>query len=64
MGVDQTNESVVVGERLAVKWLLHPDPARERAPRLLRHLAAAGFREMPPLAGLLAWRGRTRARRP
>lgn len=55
MGVDQTNESVVVDERLVVKWLLHPDPARERAPRLLRHLAAAGFRETPPVAGTLEW---------
>ena len=55
VGVDQTNESVVVGERLAVKWLLHPDPARERGPRLLRHLVAAGFREVPRLVGLLTW---------
>jgi len=44
-----------VGERLVVKWLLHPDAARERAPRLLRHLAAAGFRAVPRLAGLLTW---------
>jgi maltokinase len=56
MGVDQTNESVVVGERTVVKWLLQPDAARERAPRLLRHLGAAGFDEVPRLAGSLVWR--------
>jgi maltokinase len=55
LGTDQTNETVIVDERVGVKWLLHPDPARERAPRLLRHLAAAGFREVPPFLGTLAW---------
>jgi maltokinase len=57
LGTDQTNETVIVDERVGVKWLLHPDPARERAPRLLRHLAAAGFRELPPFLGTLVWRG-------
>ena len=33
LGTDQTNETVIVDERVGVKWLLHPDPARERAPR-------------------------------
>lgn len=57
MGVDQTNVSVVVGERLVVKWYRHPDPAGERAPTLLRHLAAVGFGAVPPLAGSLEWSG-------
>jgi maltokinase len=57
LGTDQTNETVVVDERVGVKWLLHPDPARERAPRLLHHLAAAGFRELPPFLGSLVWHG-------
>lgn len=56
MGVDQTNTSVVVGERLVVKWYRHPDPAGERAPALLRHLAAVGFAAAPPYAGALEWR--------
>jgi maltokinase len=55
MGVDQTNVSVVVGERLVVKWYRQPDPAGERAPGLLRHLAAVGFGSVPPLAGSLEW---------
>lgn len=43
--VDQTNISVVVGERAVVKWMRTPGDAR--APRLLAHLAAAGFTRMP-----------------
>jgi len=43
--VDQTNVSVVVGERAVVKWMRSPGP--DRAPRMLAHLAAAGFTRMP-----------------
>jgi maltokinase len=44
--VDQTNVSVVVGERAVVKWMRTPEPDA-RAPRLLAHLAEAGFTRMP-----------------
>ncbi|WP_433367684.1 hypothetical protein ACQPZX_40080 [Actinoplanes sp. CA-142083] len=43
--VDQTNVSVVVGERAVVKWMRSPGDAR--APRLLAHLAATSFTRMP-----------------
>ncbi|MBM2621884.1 hypothetical protein JIG36_40930 [Actinoplanes sp. LDG1-06] len=43
--VDQTNESVVVGEKLVVKWMRTPAP--DRSTRILAHLAANGFRRMP-----------------
>jgi maltokinase len=43
--VDQTNFSVVVGERVVVKWMR--SPGADRSPRLLAHLAAAGFTRMP-----------------
>ena len=43
--VDQTNRSVVVGERVIVKWMRSPGP--DRSPRLLAHLAEAGFTRMP-----------------
>jgi maltokinase len=43
--VDQTNVSVVVGERAVVKWMRAPGDAR--APGLLAHLAATGFTRMP-----------------
>lgn len=55
MGVDQTNASVVVGERVVVKWYRRPDPRGERAPLLLRHLASAGFDGAPALLGTLEW---------
>jgi maltokinase len=58
MGVDQTHQSWVVGDRVVVKWmtepLVGPHPAAER----LRRLAAAGFSEAPALVGLLEWRDR------
>jgi maltokinase len=43
--VDQTNRSVVVGERVIVKWMR--TPKADRSPRLLAHLAEAGFTRMP-----------------
>jgi maltokinase len=43
--VDQTNRSVVVGERVIVKWMRSPGP--DRSPGLLAHLAEAGFTRMP-----------------
>jgi maltokinase len=55
MGVDQTNESWVVGGTLVVKWVtddldgLHPGADR------MRRLGAAGFAETPTLVGLLEW---------
>jgi maltokinase len=48
--VDQTNESVVVGERAVVKWSLHlpaGDEPGSPAPQRLAALAAAGFDETP-----------------
>jgi maltokinase len=51
--VDQTNESVIVGERLVVKWF--PVSSSSPAPRLLAHLAEVGFTRMPiPYAAV--WR--------
>lgn len=47
--VDQTNTSVVVGERVVVKWM-RPGAgggSSDRAPDLLAHLAAAGFARTP-----------------
>ncbi len=54
--VDQTNESVVVGDRAVVKWSVHLPRAGEPgspAPARLRALAAAGFRGTPAPWGLL-----------
>ncbi|MEV0147385.1 MULTISPECIES: hypothetical protein [unclassified Nonomuraea] len=51
--VDQTNYSVVVSDRVVVKWLTPPAPMPHPAPDVLAHLAATGFREIaPPFAAL------------
>jgi maltokinase len=50
--VDQTNYSVVVDESVVVKWLRPPVPVPHPGVQLIRHLAAAGFGEMPSLIGV------------
>ncbi|MFG1949410.1 hypothetical protein [Nonomuraea sp. NPDC048826] len=53
--VDQTNYSVVVGERVVVKWLTPPVPLPHPALDVLPHLARTGFpHTAPPYAALLA----------
>ncbi|MBA2719189.1 MAG: hypothetical protein H0U52_08135 [Chloroflexi bacterium] len=52
---DQTNTSVVVGERAIVKWFGRSGPAPSRATGLTAHLDAVGFREMPQPLGALTW---------
>lgn len=51
--VDQTNVSVVVGERAVVKWINHPVPGRHPAPERLELLAEAGYPCTPRPWGLL-----------
>jgi maltokinase len=57
IAVDQTNESVVVGDRAMVKWAVHLPPAGVRgaqpAADRLAALAEAGFTETPRPWGLL-----------
>jgi maltokinase len=55
-GVDQTNDSVVVGERVVVKWFRRVGPAPSRAGQLLAHLDATGFAGIPRPLGAIAWR--------
>jgi maltokinase len=52
--VDQSNESVVVGEQAVVKWSLRADDSP--APDRLITLQRSGFRPMPAPWGLLRWR--------
>ncbi|MFI6480127.1 phosphotransferase [Nonomuraea sp. NPDC050663] len=46
--VDQTNLSVVVDERVVVKWLTPPAPLPHPAPDVLGHLVRAGFTDTAP----------------
>ena len=49
--VDQSNRSVIVGERVVVKWLTPPRPVPHPGVTLLRHLTEFGFPEMPAFLG-------------
>jgi maltokinase len=53
---DQTNASVVVGERAIVKWFRRIGPGPSRAVTLIDHLDAVGFRGIPPPLGWTTWR--------
>ena len=53
---DQTNASVVVGERAIVKWFRRIGPGPSRAATLIAHLDAVGFRGIPPPLGSITWR--------
>ncbi|MGP3954691.1 phosphotransferase [Nonomuraea sp. 3N208] len=51
--VDQTNYSVVVDEKVVVKWLTPPVPLPHPAPEIFAHLVEAGFDDTaPPYAAL------------
>jgi maltokinase len=56
VGVDQTHESVVVGERAIVKWFRTVGPGPSRAATLIAHLADVGFEGIPAPLGSLTWR--------
>jgi maltokinase len=56
IGVDQTHDSVVVGERVIVKWFRHVGPGPSRASLLLAHLAEVGFDGIPTPLGSITWR--------
>ncbi|MEV4563156.1 hypothetical protein AB0K12_05215 [Nonomuraea sp. NPDC049419] len=51
--MDQTNHSVIVDERVVVKWLTPPAPLPHPTPDILAHLVEAGFNDTaPPYAAL------------
>jgi maltokinase len=55
VGVDQTNESVIVGDAAVVKWATHLQHGPHPAPRRLEVLRANGFGSMPTPWGLVTW---------
>src|SRR6476646_6269785 len=56
VGVDQTNESVIVGDAAVVKWATHLARGPHPAPRRIGVLRDAGFGGMPAPWGLVTWR--------
>ena len=55
VGVDQTNESVIVDDAIVVKLLRRTRPGQQPGLDLPAHLAAVGFAETPAPIGSLAW---------
>jgi len=55
IGVDQTNESVVVGGSVVVKWLAEPNLRPASVPDLQAHLAVLGYPGVPAPVGSLVW---------
>ncbi|MDT5402479.1 MAG: maltokinase [Mycobacterium sp.] len=55
MGVDQTNESVIVGDAAVVKWATHLQDGPHPAARRIGVLRDAGFGGMPAPWGLVTW---------
>ena len=53
--VDQSNRSVVVGERLVVKLFPRPGHGPQPGEDLPAHLAAVGFGDVPELYGSVRW---------
>jgi maltokinase len=56
VGVDQTNESVIVGGTAVVKWATHLQDGPHPAPPRISVLHDAGFGGMPAPWGLVTWR--------
>ncbi len=56
IGVDQTNESVIVGDAAVVKWATHLQEGPHPAPRRVAVLRDAGFDGMPTPWGFVTWR--------
>jgi maltokinase len=56
VGVDQTNESVIVDDAVVVKLLRRTRPGPQPGLDLPAHLAAVGFTETPAPIGPLVWR--------
>jgi maltokinase len=55
LGVDQTNTSVVVGERAIMKWFRRIGPGASRATSVIAHLDAVRFMEIPTPLGSIVW---------
>lgn len=55
VGVDQTNESVIVGDAAVVKWATHLARGPHPAPRRIGLLRQAGFNGMPVPWGMVTW---------
>ena len=53
--VDMSNELRVIDDTVVAKWQFALDPGSLAGPRMVKHLAQAGFTEMPVPLGYVTW---------
>lgn len=58
IAVDQTNESVIVGDAAVVKWATHLQEGPHPAPHRIDILRTNGFRSIPTPWGMITWQPR------
>lgn len=55
--VDMSNDVRIIDDKVVAKWQLVRDPESLAGPRLVAHLAAAGFTSMPEPVATVTWDG-------
>lgn len=55
LDVDMSNDVRVIDDRIVVKWRLFAEPGSSQGPRLVEHLSANGFDEMPAPLASVTW---------
>lgn len=56
--VDMSNDIRVIGESIVAKWQFVAEPGSMAGPRMVEHLAEAGFTEMPEPLATVSWSDR------
>ncbi|MBM3687757.1 MAG: hypothetical protein FJW85_12275 [Actinobacteria bacterium] len=56
--VDMSNDIRVIGESVVAKWQFVAEPGSMAGPRMVEHLAEAGFTEMPEPLATVSWHDR------
>lgn len=57
LDVDMSNDIRIIDDLVTAKWQLLAEPGSLAGPRMIEHLAAAGFAEMPEPLATVSWRG-------
>lgn len=55
LDVDMSNDLRVIGESVVAKWQFVAEPGSMAGPRMVEHLAEAGFSEMPEPLATVTW---------
>lgn len=57
LDVDMSNDIRIIDDSIVAKWQFVAEPGSLAGPRMLEHLAEAGFEEAPELLATVSWRG-------